>query len=111
MWLSLFAICLAIAICLGVAATISAINNPGCPFPLTEMHPIPSRAGSTSQVYRIAADQSAGMEGEPQGSLRARLAAPVVLLFSLGHPPVAPWLVGFRAARRRWRNAPTPVSP
>jgi hypothetical protein len=29
MWLSLFAICLAIAICLGVAATVSAINNPG----------------------------------------------------------------------------------
>ena len=29
MWLSLFAICLAIAICLGVAATINAINNPG----------------------------------------------------------------------------------
>src|SRR5262249_31593810 len=26
-----------------------------------EMHPIPSRAGSTSQGYRIAADQSAGM--------------------------------------------------
>ena len=30
MWLSLFAICLAIAICLGVAATISAING-HCP--------------------------------------------------------------------------------
>jgi hypothetical protein len=29
MWLSLFTICLAIAICLGVAATIRAINNPG----------------------------------------------------------------------------------
>jgi hypothetical protein len=29
MWLSLFAVCLAIAICLGVAATIGAINNPG----------------------------------------------------------------------------------
>jgi hypothetical protein len=29
MWLSLFAVCLATAICLGVAATISAINNPG----------------------------------------------------------------------------------
>jgi hypothetical protein len=28
MWLSLFTICLAIAICLGVAVTISAINNP-----------------------------------------------------------------------------------
>jgi len=41
-------------------------------FHLTEMHPIPSRAGSTSQAYRIAADQSAGMEGEPQGRLRAR---------------------------------------
>jgi hypothetical protein len=34
MWLSLFAVCLAIAICLGVAATISAINNPqGVSFP------------------------------------------------------------------------------
>src|SRR5262249_1064863 len=30
-------------------------------FQLTEMHPIPSRAGSTSQGYRIAEDQSAGM--------------------------------------------------
>jgi hypothetical protein len=29
MWLSLFAVRLAIAICLGVAATIRAINNPG----------------------------------------------------------------------------------
>jgi hypothetical protein len=29
MWLSLFAVCLAIAICIGVAATIRAINNPG----------------------------------------------------------------------------------
>jgi hypothetical protein len=27
MWLSLFAVCLAIAICLGVAATIRAINK------------------------------------------------------------------------------------
>jgi len=29
MWLSLFTICLAIAICLGVAATMSAVNQPG----------------------------------------------------------------------------------
>ena len=29
MWLSLFTICLAIAICLGVAATMSAVNKPG----------------------------------------------------------------------------------
>jgi hypothetical protein len=29
MWLSLFAVCLTIAICLGVAASIRAINNPG----------------------------------------------------------------------------------
>jgi hypothetical protein len=29
MWLSLFAVCLAIAICLGVAATIRPINKPG----------------------------------------------------------------------------------
>ena len=28
MWLSPFAVCLAMAMCLGVAATISAINNP-----------------------------------------------------------------------------------
>jgi hypothetical protein len=42
------------------------------PFHLTEMHPIPSRVRSTSQAYRIAAnqsariapDQSAGMEGD-----------------------------------------------
>jgi hypothetical protein len=33
MWLSLFAVCLAIAICLGVAAIIRAINNPGESFP------------------------------------------------------------------------------
>src|SRR5262249_40137937 len=66
-------------------------------FPLTEMHPIPSRVRSTSQAYRIAADPSAGIEGEPQGSpTRVRglgerslreLPAPVVLLFSLGHQP------------------------
>src|SRR5262249_58024838 len=69
------------------------------PFPMTEMHPIPSRAGSTSQAYRIAPDQSAGMQGEPQGGRRTRpagwesslreLPAPMVLLFSLGHQPVA----------------------
>ena len=29
MWLSLFTICLVIAICLGVAATMSAVNKPG----------------------------------------------------------------------------------
>ncbi len=29
MWLPLFTICLAIAICLGVAATMSAVNKPG----------------------------------------------------------------------------------
>jgi hypothetical protein len=29
MWLSLFTICLAIAVCLGVAATMSAVNKPG----------------------------------------------------------------------------------
>ncbi len=29
MWLSLFTVCLAIAICFSVAATISAINNQG----------------------------------------------------------------------------------
>ena len=29
MWLSLFTICLAIAICSGVVATMSAVNNPG----------------------------------------------------------------------------------
>ena len=29
MWLSLFTVGLAIAICLGVAATLSAVNNPG----------------------------------------------------------------------------------
>jgi hypothetical protein len=29
MWLSLFTICLAIAICLGVAATMSAVSKPG----------------------------------------------------------------------------------
>jgi hypothetical protein len=29
MWLLLFTICLAIAICLGVAATMSAVNEPG----------------------------------------------------------------------------------
>jgi hypothetical protein len=28
MWLSLFTICLAIAICLGAAATMSAVNKP-----------------------------------------------------------------------------------
>ena len=30
MWLSLFTVCLAIAICLSVAATINAINNRYC---------------------------------------------------------------------------------
>ena len=29
MWLSLFTICFAIAICLGVAATMNAVNKPG----------------------------------------------------------------------------------
>jgi hypothetical protein len=29
MWLSLFTTCLAIEICLGVAATMSAVNKPG----------------------------------------------------------------------------------
>ncbi len=33
MWLSLFAVCLAIAICLVVGAIIRAINNPGESFP------------------------------------------------------------------------------
>jgi hypothetical protein len=29
MWLSLFTICLGIAICLGVVATMNAVNKPG----------------------------------------------------------------------------------
>src|SRR5262249_50929188 len=44
------------------------------PFPLTEMHPIPSRARSTLQGYRIAADQSAGIRAvHARASLRPRL--------------------------------------
>src|SRR5262249_4097575 len=41
-------------------------------FHLTEMHPIPSRAGSTSQGYRIAAEQSAGSRASPDDQRQIR---------------------------------------
>src|SRR5262249_58556318 len=70
------------------------------PFPLTEMHPIPSRAGSTTQ------DIGSGTRaiGEPQGSL-----IPPTLCYTGGHcsAPPLPSRLASRSCIRRSRSGTT----